>query len=211
MLQDDLQLSDSEESGDDQGSAGDVTNPFRVTPLPDGTSKLRRPQIKLENMRCQSLLHMAMCRYKKDTALKYSGILSDHFKSSPRLTQAPSPCVARSIGVPSHPSAMPCPASSVSSQPGLNASNCSGNSTGSSFSVPYNIPNITSSYVNTTSYIIYAYDIWEKADALARKNMEPVDSPLCTQRCAADTRASTEQYRCPDSVPFSANYFIIET
>ncbi|CAM9155499.1 unnamed protein product [Bubo scandiacus] len=61
---------------------------------------------------------------------------------------------------------------SVSSQPGLNASNCSGNSTGSSFSVPYNIPNITSSYVNTTSYIIYAYDIWERADALAGKNME---------------------------------------
>ncbi|CAM9170479.1 unnamed protein product, partial [Bubo scandiacus] len=92
--------------------------------------------------------------------------------SSSRSTQAPSPCVARSTGVPSHPSAMPCPASSVSSQPGLNASNCSGNSTGSSFSVPYNIPNITSSYVNTTSYIIYAYDIWERADALAGKNME---------------------------------------
>ena len=80
----------------------------------------------------------------------------------------------RRTGVPSHPSAMPCPASSVSSQPGLNASNCSGNSTGSSFSVPYNIPNITSSYVNTTSYIIYAYDFWEKTDALAGKNMGKV-------------------------------------
>ncbi|CAM9162206.1 unnamed protein product [Bubo scandiacus] len=130
-------------SKDIKGSAGDVTNPFGVTPLPDGTSKLRRPQIKLE----------------------------------------------KSTGVPSHPSAMPCPASSVSSQPGLNASNCSGNSTGSSFSVPYNIPNITSSYVNTTSYIIYAYDIWERADALAGKNME-FFADLSTVTCALALNSS---------------------
>ncbi|XP_074783786.1 AF4/FMR2 family member 1-like [Athene noctua] len=123
-------------------------------------------------MRCQSILHMAMCHYNKDTAIRYSRVLNDHFKSSSRLTQAPSPCVPRSTGVPSYPSAMPRPASSVSSQPGLNASNCSGNSCGSSFSVPYNIPNIMSSYIDTTSYVIYAYDFWEKADALAGKNTE---------------------------------------
>ncbi|XP_040412015.1 AF4/FMR2 family member 1 isoform X1 [Cygnus olor] len=246
-----------------KGSAGDVTNPFPVPSLPNGTSKPRRPQVKFEKqhsmeyhieeakrlkhkadamtdktgkafqyldaalsfieygiamesdasapksaysifadtidlikfimtlkpftdtsasshekifavlcMRCQSLLHMAMFRYKKDTAIKYSRILNDHFKSSSRVTQAPSPCVARSTGMPSPLSPMPSPAGSMSSQPGSNASNCGGNSISSSVTIPYNIPSITSSYVNITSYILYAYDIWEQADALARKNKE---------------------------------------
>ncbi|NXX75454.1 AFF1 protein, partial [Urocolius indicus] len=123
-------------------------------------------------MRCQSLLYMTTFRYKKDTAIKYSRILNDHFKSSSRVTQAPSPCVARSTGMPSPLSPMPSPASSVSSQPGSNASNCSGSSITSSVTVPHNIASITSSYVNITSHILCAYDIWEHTDALARKNNE---------------------------------------
>ncbi|XP_065261217.1 AF4/FMR2 family member 1-like [Emys orbicularis] len=121
-------------------------------------------------MRCQSILHMAMFRYKKDTAVKYSRTLNEHFKNSSRVTQAPSPCVARSTGTPSPLSPMPSPASSVSSQPGSNASNCGSGGIGSSINTLHNIPNITFSYVNITSYILYAYDIWEQADALARKN-----------------------------------------
>ncbi|NXX54455.1 AFF1 protein, partial [Scopus umbretta] len=140
-------------------------------------------------MRCQSILHMAMFRYKKDTAMKYSRILNDHFKSSSRVTQAPSPCVARSTGMPSPLSSMPSPAGSVSSQPGSNASNCSGNSIGSSITVPCNIPNITSSYVNITSYVLYAYDIWEKADALARKNKE-FFAELSTATCTLALNSS---------------------
>ncbi|NXU29943.1 AFF1 protein, partial [Thalassarche chlororhynchos] len=263
-----------------KGSAGDVTNPFPVPSLPNGTSKPRRPQLKFEKqhpmeyyieeakrlkhkadamtdktgkafqyldaalsfieygialesdapapksaysifsdtidlikfimtlksfmdssasshekifavlcMRCQSILHMAMFRYKKDTAIKYSRILNDHFKSSSRVTQAPSPCIARSTGMPSPLSPMPSPAGSVSSQPGSNASNCSGNSVGSSITVPYNIPSITSSYVNITSYILYAYDIWEQADALARKNKE-FFAELSTATCALALNSS---------------------
>ncbi|CAM9127412.1 unnamed protein product, partial [Bubo scandiacus] len=263
-----------------KGSAGDVTNPFPVPSLPNGTSKPRRPQLQFEKqrpveyyieeakmlkhkadamtdktgkafqyldaalsfleygialesdasapksaysifsdtidllkfimtlksftdstassqekifavlcMRCQSLLHMAMFRYKKDTALKYSRILNDHFKSSSRSTQAPSPCVARSTGMPSPLSPMPSPAGSVSSQPGSNASNCSGNSVVSAVTIPCNIPNVTSSYVNITSYILYAYDIWEKADALARKNME-FFAELSTATCALALNSS---------------------
>ncbi|NWI28242.1 AFF1 protein, partial [Sula dactylatra] len=263
-----------------KGSAGDVTKPFPVPSLPNGTSKPRRPQLNFEKqrpmeyymeeakrlkhkadamtdktgkafqyldaalsfieygialesdapapksaysifsdtidlikftmalksftdssassyekifavlcMRCQSILHMAMFRYKKDTAIKYSRILNDHFKSSSRVTQAPSPCVARSTGMPSPLSPMPSPASSVSSQPGSNASNCSGNSIGSSITVPYNIPSITSSYVNITSYILYAYDIWEQADAMARKNKE-FFAELSTATCALALNSS---------------------
>ncbi|KAM6206276.1 AF4/FMR2 family member 1 isoform 2-T2 [Sarcoramphus papa] len=263
-----------------KGSAGDVTNPFPVPSLPNGTSKPRRPQLKFEKqhpmeyymeeakrlkhkadamtdkigkafqyldaalsfieygialesdapapksaysifsdtielikfimtlksftdssasshekifavlcMRCQSILHMVMFRYKKDTAIKYSRILNDHFKSSSRVTQAPSPCVARSTGMPSPISPMPSPAGSVSSQPGSNASNSSGNSIVSSITVPYNIPSITSSYVNITSYILYAYDIWEQADALARKSKE-FFAELSTATCALALNSS---------------------
>ncbi|XP_010297338.2 AF4/FMR2 family member 1 [Balearica regulorum gibbericeps] len=270
----------SELSQDIKGSAEDVTNPFPVPSLPNGTSKPRRPQLKFEKqrsvgycleeakrlkhtadamtektgkafqyldaslsfieygialesdapapksaysifidtielikftmtlksfmdslasshekifavlcMRCQSILHMAVFRYKKDTAIKYSRILHDHFKSSSRVTQAPSPCVARSTGMPSPHSPMPSPAGSVSSQPGSNASNCSGNSIGSSVTVPYNIPSITSSYVNITSYVLYAYDIWERADALARENKE-FFAELGTATCALALNSS---------------------
>ncbi|NWV06159.1 AFF1 protein, partial [Ptilonorhynchus violaceus] len=251
-----------------KGSAGDVTKPFPVPSLPNGTSKPRRPLLKLEKqhskeyyieqaqklkhkadattdktgkafqyleaallfieygialesdalepksaygifsdtivlikfimtlkpfadssvsshgkifavlrMRCQSILHMAMFGYKKDTAMRYSRLLNDHFKSNFRVIQAPSPGVARSTGLPSPLSPIPSPAGSVSSQPGSNDSNGIGhngvgNSTGSTVTVSCHISSVTSSYVNITSYILHAYEIWEKADALARKNKE---------------------------------------
>ncbi|NXP97337.1 AFF1 protein, partial [Vidua macroura] len=128
-------------------------------------------------MRCQSILHMAMFGYKKDTAMRYSRLLNDHFKVGHRVIQAPSPGVARSTGLPSPLSPIPSPAGSVSSQPGSNDSNgvghsSIGNSTGSTVTVSCHISSVTSSYVNITSYILHAYEIWEKADALARKNKE---------------------------------------
>ncbi|XP_039566301.1 AF4/FMR2 family member 1 isoform X2 [Passer montanus] len=128
-------------------------------------------------MRCQSILHMAMFGYKKDTAMRYSRLLNDHFKSNFRVIQAPSPGVARSTGLPSPLSPIPSPAGSVSSQPGSNDSNGIGhsgigNSTASTVTVSSHISSVTSSYVNITSYILHAYKIWEEADALARKNKE---------------------------------------
>ncbi|NXO71500.1 AFF1 protein, partial [Phainopepla nitens] len=258
----------TELSKDIKGSAGDVTKPFPVPSLPNGTSKPRRPLLKFEkqrskehyieqaqrlkhkadamtdktgkafqyleaallfieygialesdvlepksaysifsdtivlikfimtlkpfadssvsshgkifavlSMRCQSILHMAMFAYKKDTAMRYSRLLNDHFKSNFRVIQAPSPGVARSTGLPSPLSPIPSPAGSVSSQPGSNDSNGIGhngvgNSTGSTVTVSCHISSATSSYVNITSYILHAYEIWEKADALARKNKE---------------------------------------
>ncbi|NWT31353.1 AFF1 protein, partial [Cardinalis cardinalis] len=246
-----------------KGSAGDVTKPFPVPSMPNGTSKPRRPLLKFEKqhskeyyieqaqklkhkadamtdktgkafqyleaallfieygialesdvlepksaysilsdtivlikfimtlkpfadssvssygkifavlrMRCQSILHMAMFGYKKDTAMRYSRLLNDHFKVGHRVIQAPSPGVARSTGLPSPLSPIPSPAGSVSSQPGSNDSNGVGNSTGSTVTVSCHISSVTSSYVNITSYILHAYEIWEKADALARKNKE---------------------------------------
>ncbi|XP_069599475.1 AF4/FMR2 family member 1 isoform X1 [Ranitomeya imitator] len=121
-------------------------------------------------MRCQSVLYMAMFRYKKDTALKYSRTLGEHFKSSSRAAQAPSPCVARSTGTPSPMSPTPSPASSGGSQPGSIASNSGGQNP--SVGIPQMIHQIASSYVNITSYFLYAYDIWEQADMLAKKNKD---------------------------------------
>ncbi|OXB84110.1 UNVERIFIED_CONTAM: hypothetical protein H355_012228 [Colinus virginianus] len=215
----------SEQVKDGKGSMGDVTNPLPVPSLPNGTSKPRRPQIKLEkqhlteyyleeakkmkheadamvspvlitalplrfdtcrhnlallklsSMRCQSLLHMAMFRYKRDTAIKYSRILNDHFKNSPVIRHLPLKTdihggvsfSCRSTGMPSPHSPVPSPARSMSSQQGSNGSNgCGCNSIGSSVT----IPSITSSYVNITSYVLYAYNIWEHADALSKSNKE---------------------------------------
>ncbi|NXS06957.1 AFF1 protein, partial [Neodrepanis coruscans] len=128
-------------------------------------------------MRCQSILHMAMFGYKKDTAMRYSRLLNDHFKSNFKVTQAPSPGVARSTGLPSPLSPIPSPAGSVSSQLGSNDSNgighnSIGNSISSTVTVSCHISSVTSSYVNITSYILHAFEIWEKANALARKNKE---------------------------------------
>ncbi|XP_050183330.1 AF4/FMR2 family member 1 [Myiozetetes cayanensis] len=135
-------------------------------------------------MRCQSILHMSMFGYKKDTAMRYSRLLNDHFKSNFRVIQAPSPGVARSTGLPSPLSPIPSPAGSVSSQPGSNDSNSSGhNNVGSTVTVSSHISSVTSSYVNITSYILHAYEIWEKADTLARKNKE-FFSELSKATCA---------------------------
>ncbi|NWT13835.1 AFF1 protein, partial [Vireo altiloquus] len=258
-----------------KGSAGDVTKPFPVPSLPNGTSKPRRPLLKFEKqhskeyyieqaqrlkhkadamtdktgkafqyleaallfieygialesdvlepksaysilsdtivlikfimtlkpfadssvsshgkifavlrMRCQSILHMAMFGYKKDTAMRYSRLLNDHFKVGHRCLQAASWMAlmmvflfcCRSTGLPSPLSPIPSPAGSVSSQPGSNDSsighNGIGSSAGSTVTVSCHISSVTSSYVNITSYILHAYEIWEKADALARKNKE---------------------------------------
>ncbi|KFV11845.1 AF4/FMR2 family member 1, partial [Tauraco erythrolophus] len=134
-------------------------------------------------MRCQSLLYMAIFRHKKDCARKFARILNDYFRGVSRAMQAPSFYVARSTGLPSPYSSMPSPASSAGSQPGSNASYCSGNGIGSPITVPSDIPNIATSYIDVTSYVLYAYEIWEHADALAEQNKE-FFAELSTVTCA---------------------------
>ncbi|NXG25732.1 AFF1 protein, partial [Grallaria varia] len=148
-----------------------------LKPFADSSASSHGKIFAVLRMRCQSILHMAMFGYKKDTAMRYSRLLNDHFKSNFRVIQAPSPGVARSTGLPSPLSPIPSPAGSVSSQPGSNDSNSIGhngigNGVGSTVTVSCHISSVTSSYVNITSYILHAYEIWEKADALARKNKE---------------------------------------
>ncbi|XP_021104514.1 AF4/FMR2 family member 1 isoform X2 [Heterocephalus glaber] len=132
-------------------------------------------------MRCQSLLNMAMFRCKKDIAIKYSRTLNEHFRSSSKVTQAPSPCIARSTGAPSPLSPMPSPASSVGSQ--ASAGNMGSSGMTATVSTPVSIQNMTSSYITITSHVLTAFDIWEQAEALARKNKEffaQISTKTCT-------------------------------
>ncbi|MBN3295508.1 AFF1 protein, partial [Amia calva] len=118
-------------------------------------------------MRCQSLLQMAMFRYKREAALKYSRTLTEHFKISSRSAQAPSPCVVKSSGTPSPMSPMPSPASSGGSGPGSNHSTSTGSV--ATVAIPQVIQQVASSYVNITALFLSAHDVWEQADALTQK------------------------------------------
>ncbi|XP_051532926.1 AF4/FMR2 family member 4-like [Myxocyprinus asiaticus] len=92
-------------------------------------------------LRCQSLLQMAMFRYKRDSALKYSQTLTDHFKSS---SCSASPCMSKSVV-----------ASPVSS--------------GGTVVIPQIIQQVATSYVSITMLVLSAHETWDKADELAHR------------------------------------------
>ncbi|KAL1764800.1 AF4/FMR2 family member 1 [Sigmodon hispidus] len=115
-------------------------------------------------LRCQFLLNMAMFHCKKDIVMKYSCTLNDHFKSSSKVAQAPSPCMARSTSVPSPFSSMPSPVSSIGSQSSAGSSGVT-----TTISTPVSIQNMTSSYVTITSHIVKAFELWEQVEALTEK------------------------------------------
>ncbi|KAF0880186.1 AFF1 protein, partial [Crocuta crocuta] len=131
-------------------------------------------------MRCQSILNMAMFRCKKDIAIKYSRALNEHFSSFFKVAQAPSPCVA-STGTPSPLSPMPSSASSMGSQSSVGSVGSSG--------MPVTIQNMTSSYVTITSHVLTAFDLWEQAEVLTRKNKE-FFAQLSTSVCALALNSS---------------------
>ncbi|XP_017715532.1 PREDICTED: AF4/FMR2 family member 1 isoform X3 [Rhinopithecus bieti] len=135
----------------------------------DATAPTQEKIFAVLCMRCQSILNMAMFRCKKDIAIKYSRTLNKHFESSSKVAQAPSPCIA-STGTPSPLSPMPSPASSVGSQSSAGSVGSSG--VAATISTPVTIQNMTSSYVTITSHVLTAFDLWEQAEALTRKNKE---------------------------------------
>ncbi|XP_068398785.1 AF4/FMR2 family member 1 isoform X10 [Eschrichtius robustus] len=137
----------------------------------DATTPTQEKIFAVLCMRCQSILNMAMFRCKKDIAIKYSRTLNEHFfKTSSKVAQAPSPCIARSTGTPSPLSPMPSPASSIGSQSGAGSVGSGG--VPATISTPVTIQNMTSSYVTITSHVLTAFDLWEQAEVLTRKNKE---------------------------------------
>ncbi|XP_060043761.1 AF4/FMR2 family member 1 isoform X2 [Erinaceus europaeus] len=155
-----------------------------LKPFSDATSSPTQEKIlTVLCLRCQSLLNMAMFRCRKDIAIKYSRALNEHFQSSTKVTQAPSPCIARSTGTPSPHSPMSSPAGSMGSQ----ASAGSGGPT--TISTPVTIQSMTSSYVTITSHVLTAFDLWEQAEALGRKHKE-FFAQLSTSVCALALNSS---------------------
>ncbi|XP_029411164.1 AF4/FMR2 family member 1 isoform X2 [Nannospalax galili] len=136
----------------------------------DATTPTQEKIFAVLCLRCQSLLRMAMFRCKKDLVMKYSRTLNEHFKSSSKVAQAPSPCIARSTGAPSPLSPVPSPASSIGSQ--SNAGSMGSSGVAATISTPVTIQNMTSSYVTITYHVLKAFELWEQAEALTRKNKE---------------------------------------
>uniref|UniRef100_A0A2K5QUR6 ALF transcription elongation factor 1 n=1 Tax=Cebus imitator TaxID=2715852 RepID=A0A2K5QUR6_CEBIM len=148
----------------------------------DVTAPIQEKIFAVLCMRSQSILNMAMFRCKKDIAIKYSRTLNKHFESSSKVAQAPSPCIARSTGTPSPLSPMPSPASSVGSQSSAGSVGSSGGMA-ATISTPVTIQNMTSSYVTITSHVLTAFDLWEQAEALTRKNKDffaQLSTNVCT-------------------------------
>ncbi|XP_020039632.2 AF4/FMR2 family member 1 isoform X1 [Castor canadensis] len=147
----------------------------------DATTSTQEKIFAVLCMRCQSALNMAMFRCKKDIAIKYSRTLNEHFKSSSKVAQAPSPCIARSTGTPSPLSPMPSPAGSIGSQSSAGSMGSSGVT--ATISTPVTIQNMTSSYVTITSHVLTAFDLWEQAEVLTRKNKDffaQLSTKVCT-------------------------------
>uniref|UniRef100_A0A4W5QD27 AF4/FMR2 C-terminal homology domain-containing protein n=1 Tax=Hucho hucho TaxID=62062 RepID=A0A4W5QD27_9TELE len=121
----------------------------------DPTAPVTDKDFTILCMRCQSLLQMAMFRYKRETALK-------------------------STGTPSPVSPMPSPASTASSGPGSNHSSGVGLGNVTTVAIPQVIQQVASSYVNITALFLSAHDIWEQADELAHRGslLSELDSAL---------------------------------
>ncbi|XP_077183038.1 AF4/FMR2 family member 4 isoform X2 [Paroedura picta] len=134
---------------------------------PDATAADKRLAVLC--LRCQSLLYLRLFKLKKESALKYSKTLTEHLKNSYNNSQAPSP------GMGSKPGSMPSPVSPKLS-PGNSGSYSSGstNPSGSTSSVtiPQRIHQMAASYVQVTSNFLYATEIWDQADQLAREQKE---------------------------------------
>ncbi|XP_077080887.1 AF4/FMR2 family member 4 isoform X3 [Siphateles boraxobius] len=133
---------------------------------PDATSADKRLAVLC--LRCQALLYLRLFKLRKESALKYSKTLTEHLKNSLSNTQAPSPGVAnKSAGMPSPVSPKLSPGSA-----GSFSSSSSSVSTGSSVTIPQRIHQMAASYVQVTSNFLYATEVWDQAEQLAKEQRE---------------------------------------
>ncbi|XP_015260482.1 PREDICTED: AF4/FMR2 family member 4 isoform X1 [Cyprinodon variegatus] len=133
---------------------------------PDATSADKRLAVLC--LKCQSLLYLRLFKLRKDSALKYSKTLTEHLKNSLSNTQAPSPGMGnKAAGMPSpvSPKLSPGPAGSYSSV-------SSNSSASSSVTIPQRIHQMAASYVQVTSNFLYATEIWDQAEQVAKEQKE---------------------------------------
>ncbi|KAK3524474.1 hypothetical protein QTP70_029288, partial [Hemibagrus guttatus] len=134
---------------------------------PDATSADKRLAVLC--LRCQSLLYLRLFKLRKESALKYSKTLTEHLKNSLSNTQAPSPGMGnKAVGMPSPVSPKVSPGSAVS----YSSSSSSSQSGSSSVTIPQRIHQMAASYVQVTSNFLFATEVWEQAEQLAREQRE---------------------------------------
>ncbi|XP_076835644.1 AF4/FMR2 family member 4 isoform X2 [Brachyhypopomus gauderio] len=133
---------------------------------PDATSADKRLAVLC--LRCQSLLYLRLFKLRKESALKYSKTLTEHLKNSLSNTQAPSPGMGnKAAGMPSPVSPKLSPGSA-----GSYSSSSSSQSVSSSVTIPQRIHQMAASYVQVTSNFLYATEVWDQAEQLAKEQRE---------------------------------------
>ncbi|KAM3607916.1 uncharacterized protein V6R79_016161 [Siganus canaliculatus] len=123
-------------------------------------------QLAVLCFRCLALLYWQMFRLKKDHALKYSKVLLDYFKSSPKAPSAP-PCwndSGKGAGGP--------PLSLSPNSKHLRQGSHGGSNLPSHISIPQRIHQMAANHLNITNSVLYSYEYWEVADNLAKENKE---------------------------------------
>ncbi|XP_060909311.1 AF4/FMR2 family member 3 isoform X2 [Labrus mixtus] len=121
-------------------------------------------QLAVLCFRCLALLYWQMFRLKKDHALKYSKVLLDYFKSSPKLPSTPPSWndSGKGTGGP--------PLSPNAKQLGQGSHR--GGNFPSHISIPQRIHQMAANHLNITNSVLYSYEYWEVADNLAKENKE---------------------------------------
>ncbi|XP_026874303.2 AF4/FMR2 family member 4 isoform X2 [Electrophorus electricus] len=133
---------------------------------PDATSADKRLAVLC--LRCQSLLYLRLFKLRKESALKYSKTLTEHLKNSLSNTQAPSPGMGnKAAGMPSPVSPKLSPGSA-----GSYSSSSSSQSSSSSVTIPQRIHQMAASYVQVTSNFLYATEVWDQAEQLAKEQRD---------------------------------------
>ncbi|KAG1959987.1 AF4/FMR2 family member 3 isoform X1 [Pimephales promelas] len=118
-------------------------------------------QLAVLCFRCLALLYWQMFRLKKDHALKYSKVLLDYFKTSPKGPHKP---LWNDAGKGTVPPASICSVNIMGSHTGSSAS--------SVISIPHRIHQMAANHLNITNSVLYSYEYWEVADSLAKENKE---------------------------------------
>ncbi|XP_035995016.1 AF4/FMR2 family member 3 isoform X1 [Fundulus heteroclitus] len=123
-------------------------------------------QLAVLCFRCLALLYWQMFRLKKDHALKYSKVLLDYFKSSPKVPTTPPGWMDSGKATAGLPSSL-----SPTAKHHRRGSNEGGSPT-SLISIPQRIHQMAANHLNITNSVLYSYEYWEVADNLAKENKE---------------------------------------
>ncbi|XP_068561111.1 AF4/FMR2 family member 3 [Cebidichthys violaceus] len=123
-------------------------------------------QLAVLCFRCLALLYWQMFRLKKDHAFKYSKVLLDYFKSSPKVPSTPPGWSdsGKSTGGP--------PSSLSPDAKHLGQGSHGGTAFPSLISIPQRIHQMAANHLNITNSVLYSYEYWEVADNLTKENKE---------------------------------------